>query len=113
MTKVIEVKIDSAKKTVVAIHDTTQVHDTTKTIVHDTIYKHVTTSQKKLSLAAQMGAVASGKPNIAPMIDLDARYSIWGPLFIDGGVGYVGIPTNYLTSGNYKVHVGVGAKLDF
>lgn len=113
MTKLIEVKIDSAKKTVVAQRETITVHDTTIKTVHDTLYKHVITAPKKLSLAAQAGVVASGKPNVNPMIDLDARYNIWGPVFVDGGVGYIGMPTNYLTSSNYKVHVGAGVKFDF
>lgn len=111
MATLIETKIDSAKATVVATHDTVYKHDTTATIIRDTIYRHTTTNPRKLALAAQLGGVASGEPNVLPMIDIDARYTVLGPVFIDGGLGFVGL--NYLNSTNYKVHVGVGMKLEF
>ena len=108
-------KIDSTKSTFVAIHDTTYVTEEKIQEVHDTLWKSTTIkiSPKKMQLSAQTGIVANASPSVNPMIDVDARYTFWGPIFVSGGIGYEGNPIKYINTENYKIHTGIGARIEF
>jgi hypothetical protein len=99
-----------------------EVHDTTYRDVEKVVEKHDTTiidkkispAPKKFLLAASTGVSSSGDLKVLPDIQLDGRYSFWGPLFVRGGVSYMGNPiTSMSDPGNYRVGAGVGIKFEF
>ena len=100
------------------VHDTTHSIETVTKTVHDTTYQEktviVTGEAKKLSLAGSVGVSSSGTLKVLPDLQVDARYTFWGPVFVRGGASFMGNPvTNISDPGNYRVGAGVGVRFDF
>lgn len=100
------------------VHDTTHSVETVTKTVHDTTYQEktviITGEAKKLSLAGSVGVGSTGTLKVLPDLQVDARYTFWGPLFVRGGASFMGNPVTSISDpGNYRVGAGVGVRFDF
>jgi len=127
VSKRVKVVLDSMASIIEQIKKETRVEvsevkDTTYRDVEKVVENHDTTiidkkrypAPKKFLLAASTGISSSGDLKVLPDIQLEGRYSFWGPLFIRGGVTYMGNPiTSMSDPGDYRVGAGIGIKFEF